>query len=421
MSTTASPSSSVLIAAVLRAEVAAARLEAACAAEPGLGNLWRNEAAAVEAVRSVGMEDVRVSESDLLRRIADDFTNDVDARGAEVAAGILRVLRVPRDFFDDPFVAIRRIEGATGIAEWRETAGDFVFESASVTEEEAQEIAAAGQGPTPILGALRGAARYGVLTDRLNPVAERLIFMAIEGALRRTRLRSGRTARDDDLALLSGKIEASWVSLPATALTRSGFGLWSPASFAGLAQVLERLAEHLEAEIGAFARLRHWERRARDHADSRPGQSHFPQLVELIHRRPVLTSAIIAEDLSVTRRTALNLIAEAEALDLLRNITGRRSARIWATPMMAERMSIGGRRGASGPVRAGPSPATPSEAGRRPGALPRTPDERRVAREEAQAAMDRAMEDFDAVLGEADAILSRMQLGAKPGGRGGLS
>lgn len=402
---------------LLRAEVAAARIEAACAASPGLGNLWRNEAAAVEAVRSVGMEDVKVSETDLLRRIADDLTTDVDARGAEVAGNILRVLRAPRDFFSDPHASIRRIEATTGNAEWFPDEGEIRFESGAITEEEARDIAKAGQGPTPLIAAMRGAAYYGVLTDRRNPVAERLVFTAIESARRATRVRRGLGERDDDLALLSGRINADWVCMPASALTRFGFRIWSPASLSGITELLARLADSLEAEIGSFARLRHWADRAAAHAAGLHGKSRFQDLIDLLQRRPVLTSSMVTDDLGVTRRTALNLIAEAEGLDLLRLITARQRYRIWATPMMAERMRITGLRNTSAYA---PPAAGKPRALEQPGEMhPLTPEERRAAREDAMERMDQAMTEFDAILGQADAILARMDLSRKSGAQKG--
>ena len=64
--------------------------------------------------------------------------------------------------------------------------------------------------------------------------------------------------------------------------------------------------------------------------------------------RPIFTSALVADELGVTRRTALNLIAELEGQGLVRNLLPRRAARFWATASLAERLRVDPRRAKAG-------------------------------------------------------------------------
>ena len=73
----------------MRAEVLAARLEAMARAEPEVGNLWCSEIALAEAVASTGLEGIRISEGDLLPRIAQNGSQDADPTGAELALSLI--------------------------------------------------------------------------------------------------------------------------------------------------------------------------------------------------------------------------------------------------------------------------------------------------------------------------------------------
>jgi len=50
-----------------------------------VGNLWRSEIVLAEAVASAGFEGIRISEGDLLPRIALNGSQDADPTGAELA------------------------------------------------------------------------------------------------------------------------------------------------------------------------------------------------------------------------------------------------------------------------------------------------------------------------------------------------
>lgn len=103
-------------------------------------------------------------------------------------------------------------------------------------------------GDMPILTAARAAAGYAALSQRANPIVERLVFMSMEGSLR------GRAAKrigsEEVLQGLSGRIDAYWVSAPALALSHRRFLPWSPGSETGLMDLGTGLASVFEAEVG---------------------------------------------------------------------------------------------------------------------------------------------------------------------------
>lgn len=55
----------------------------------------------------------------------------------------------------------------------------------------------------------------------------------------------------------------------------------------------------------------------------------------------VMSSALLAETIGVPIRTALTLLDEITDLGLLQEITGRRTARIWAEPSLGGRHAVG--------------------------------------------------------------------------------
>jgi len=54
----------------------------------------------------------------------------------------------------------------------------------------------------------------------------------------------------------------------------------------------------------------------------------------------VLSSALLAETIGVSIRTALTLLDEMTELGLLKEMTGRRTARIWAVPSLGGRLAV---------------------------------------------------------------------------------
>ena len=98
-------------------------------------------------------------------------------------------------------------------------------------------------GPTfRYLGGWRAAASYAFRSRRSSPVAERLVFMAVEGAARHLQglspdRRVGRDELDEKAGGLLMLVVAAWIVPPSVSLTRTGFRVWSPMT--GLATFLE--------------------------------------------------------------------------------------------------------------------------------------------------------------------------------------
>lgn len=381
----------------MRAEVLAARLEATARAEPEVGNLWRSEIALAEAVASTGLEGIRISEGDLLPRVALNGSQDADPTGSELALSLIRVLKSPGDPLRDPVATVRRFEMAAGTGMGPGVDPDEEPEGHRLSDAEIESIFA-GLEPEemPILGAARAAAAFAALSERANPVIERLVFMSVESSLRGHAARW--TGPEDVLRGLSGRVNADWVSPPALALSHQQFLPWSPGSEKGLMDLGAGLARVFHAEVGRFALSRDWLRRGREAAEGRGGRSRLGDVVLAFANAPVLSSALLADQIGVTVKTALLSLDELTSLGLLQEITRRRTARIWAVP------GVGARLAARPPRRAGVQERTatpPAEV--RATARQRSWEERDADHQ----AMERAFADLDAVLGRAKLILGR--------------
>ncbi|MGR3594611.1 MAG: hypothetical protein ACU0B9_19940 [Limimaricola soesokkakensis] len=322
----------------MRAEVLTARLEAMARAEPEVGNLWRSEIALAEAVASTGLEGIRISEGDLLPRIAQNGSQDADPTCAELALSLIRVLKAPGDPLARPVQAVRRFERAAGTGMGPGVGPDDEPEGQRLDDAEIEGLfAELRPGDMPILSAARAAAGYAALSQRTNPIVERLIFMATESSLRGRAAR--RTGPEDVLRGLSGRVDAQWVSPPALALSHRSFLPWLPGSEAGLMTLGTNLARVFEAEVGRFALSRDWLRRGEEAAQGRGGRSRMADAVQAFGTAPVLSSALLAETIGVSIRTALTLLGEMTDFGLLKEITGRRTARIWAVPSLGARLA----------------------------------------------------------------------------------
>ena len=379
----------------LRVEVLAARLEAMARAEPEVGNLWRSELALAEAVASTGLEGVRISEGDLLPRVAQNGSQDADPSGAELALSLIRVLKAPGDPLARSVQTVRRFELAAGTGRGPGVDPHEEFQGHRLEDDKIEGLfAGLATGDMPILTAARAAAGYAALSQRANPIVERLIFVSVDSSLRG---RAGKgTGPEDVLRGLSGRVDAHWISPPALALSHRQFRPWSPGGETGLMDLGAGLAKVLEAEIGRFALSRDWLRRGREATQGRGGRSRMVDTVHAFGTAPVLSSALLAETIGVSIRTALTMLDELTDLGLLKEITGRRTARIWAVPSLGGRLAA---RRFRRTRRQGHAVMPPTEM--REAARSRSRDQR----EASARAMERAFTDLETALGKASALL----------------
>ena len=375
---------------LLRIEVLAARIEAFGRADPDAGNLWRSEMAVAEAVASVALEGRRVTEADLLPRVAGGDTGRGDSVSGELALGLIRALKAPGDPVARPVEAMERLTRRIGGLP--EPGREGAAERGAVTPEAlAPALAALRPGDPPLLAALRVSAAFAHASGRANPMVERALFMAVEGACRRAAPGPGGAVayEEDPMRGLSGRVDADWVATPALALSVDRYRPWSPGSVAGVADLLAGLGTVLGREIGRIGLARDWLRRARACGEGRHGRSRLNDAAQAFASAPCLTSALLADRIGVTPRGATNLIDALVEEGLLREITRRRTARIWSVPGLAERLAARPRRPAvtARPPPPAAGPAADPQAGR--------------------AALNRAFDELDAALGRADALLGR--------------
>lgn len=388
---------------ILGAEIMAARIEAALDADPVIAAHWRAEAAIAEAVASIGLEDVRISEPDLLVRIADSRSAGTDSRAAEDALSVLRFLRAPGDPGTEPKAVLDRISDLSrreDMAAWNPDEG------LNLSEDEAASIFSHCEGRMPLIEALRAAALYGAISERMSPVGERLVFVAAEHLSRQRAAARPASLSDNDDVLhgLGGRISARWIGLPSIGLASGQFRIWSPLNPKGARDILDGINASLIRDIGRLGRLRDWQRRGREAGAGRHGRSRLPDAIAMIGIEPVITSGLLSQKLGITQRGAINLIDDLVALGLLREMTRRRAARIWTTPELAARLGARAERQVQRPrpPRITIAPGSHSD-DTHPAPVARN------LREEGEASMRRAMSEFDEALAEASSILARIK------------
>ncbi|WP_373946811.1 helix-turn-helix domain-containing protein [Paracoccus marcusii] len=335
-------------------------------------------------------------------RLTSSTAMEEDARAAEMALKVLTVIRRPGDPFGEPVAALRRIEAAaTPIGQTRD-------EGDRLEDAELPLVVEAGRAwsHVPILAGWRAAASYAFRSRRSSPVAERLVFMAVEGAARHLQglspdKRVGRDELDERAGGLLMPAAAGWIVPPSVSLTRTGFRVWSPMT--GLATFLEAATRSLSHDLGHLGTLRHELARLSAMTSSAHGRSRLGDLIAHLRTQPVISSAMVMDHLGVTRRTALSLIGELVDAGCLSNLTARSTSRFWALPSLAARM---GHAGGAGAVRGGAlagreEPSGPSERLKPIGALERM----NGGRDEGQ--LDRIMADLDAAMSGLDDVVRR--------------
>ena len=192
------------------------------------------ETSLLEAAASVGLEGDRISTHGMVLRLTSVTAMEEGARAVEMALKVLPVVRRPGDPFNAPVAALRRIEAAAAPIGQTRDEGDRLGDA------ELPLVVEAGRtwSHVPILAGWRAAANYASRSRRSSSVAERLVFMAVEGAARHLQgLSPNQTAGRDEL-----DERARGLLMPAAAgwivpLARNRFRVWSPTT--GLVAFLE--------------------------------------------------------------------------------------------------------------------------------------------------------------------------------------
>lgn len=321
---------------ILAAETAAARIEGALNADENLSRLWRTEAALLEAAASVGLEGERISPAGMVMRLIRASAMEEETRAAEMARRVLAVAKRPGDILRAPVETIKRIEAAAAPVGSPRNSEDILEDA------ELELVVGASEGwlDMPILAGWRAAAAYAHRSRRQSPAAERLIFLAVEGGARGLgRLFPAQSveASDGEMDEVLVSAEASWIVAPALAMTRTGFRIWSPLT--GMADFMEAAGESLRYDLGQLSSLRRELAQLGMAASGARGSSRMADLVDYLQVQPVVNSAMVVENLGVTRKTALSLLDDLEKSGCLINFTSRRVSRFWSLPSLARRMT----------------------------------------------------------------------------------
>ncbi len=379
----------------LGVEVSAARIEAALALDPEIATQWRSEIGVAEAVASVGLEDVRISETDLLVRVSENTGEGIEARAVEDALAILRFIKSPGDAAarpDEVFDRIDRLAMRGGESE------------GAVPGQELAPLFDHCRGRSPILEAVRVASGYAWATNRRSPVAERMVFMAAEHTSRGSR--PAAPLRDTDLRGLGGTVRAGWICPPSVALSRGHFRIWSPSSPDMVRDLMEGIDKVLSQEIGRIISIRRWQDKATELGNGRHGRSRLSDAARAFGLEPFMTSRILADRIGVTQRGALNILKDMVENGILVELTRRRAARIWATPGLAS-MLMAGKVRSSMAVR---SMSTEKENVSGLKNAPQCSGTQFAAgslKDRSKLSIERAMSEFENVLDQVDEILAK--------------
>ena len=384
---------------LLSTETQAARVEGILLADPALAGLWRMETSLLEAAASVGLEGERISTQGMVLRLTSGTAMEEDPRAVEMALKVLSVIRRPGDPFGAPVAVLRRIEAAAAPIGQTRDEGDRLEDA------ELPLVMEAGRtwSHAPIMAGWRAAASYAFRSRRSSPVAERLVFMAVEGAARHLRGLSpsqiaGRDDSDERAGGLLMPAVAGWIVPPSVSLTRYGFRIWSPMT--GLETFLEAATRSLSYELGHLGTLRHELSRLSGMTSSAHGRSRLVDLISFLKTQPVISSAMVMDHLGVTRRTALSLIGELVDAGCLINLTARRASRFWALPSLAARMGPAGGAGAlSGRM-------SQRRETQREHSEPRDRLDQ-VREERDEGSLDRIMADLDVAMSRVDDVVRR--------------
>ncbi|MEP3668211.1 MAG: helix-turn-helix domain-containing protein, partial [Roseibium sp.] len=128
------------------------------------------------------------------------------------------------------------------------------------------------------------------------------------------------------------------IVMPATATARAGRIVWSPLRLGSVTDLAEALAHGISYDLGHIGLLRAQVANLRKAGEGRHGKSRIGDLADWLMTHPVITSGSVMKGLGLSRRGALDMIATLEAEGMLKQVTYRKTARIWATTSLADRL-----------------------------------------------------------------------------------
>ena len=384
---------------LLNLEARSARMSAVLDARPDLGVAWRRMAAVCESCASLSMEDVPVPEHDILAPVLQTSLVTAEPQAARTAGRVHTLLLRPGDIISEPSEVIRRALDEVRLTSLvdEEDGGRVALPSpderadlAAAIDDLSGKVPSMLTGPEPVT--FRLIAFCGLLRARLPepfPIAERVLFMAAESAMRRREI-LGRGLVGTRTADADHRVDAQWTLMPSSALSRNGFRAWSPLSDTGISTLADRLDAALSHHAGSLGQLQKWSERV-DGFTGRNRKSRRSGLARLCRDLPVMNADCVMRKLDVSRRTALTLIDDAVEQGILRLVAPRRSYRIWATAPMADMMT----HRPSRPDRPVRPEADPAPSGPRTGPFDWTSDDALVA---ASSQLDDAIERADRIL-----------------------
>jgi hypothetical protein len=323
---------------LLDLETKAARISATLDLRPDLAAIWRQCVAFSEAGANLSLEDIHVSEVDILSVVLGDTIMDGDTQSARIAETVYRTILSPGYILSDPGYVFDRAHQAGrmsslvdidkgGRASFPQTTNDPEWtEARELFVRGAPRLLRAG-GPIS-LKSISVASLMSEISPERHPIAERLIMMSSESFLRQD------LSLRDPLAVttfkeLSAPRHAYWTLAPAMSLTTGAFRSWSPATVKGQSDLINGLSRSLSREAGRIGEINSWMTKLKAEFGTGSGKSNKPAFAEFMFANPIFDSASVQRALKVSDKTARNLTAEAQKKGLIAELSARRAYRIW--------------------------------------------------------------------------------------------
>jgi hypothetical protein len=332
---------------LLDLETKSARISAVLDLRPNLANVWRQMIAFSEAGANLALEDISVSESDILGSLLGDAIPFADPQAVAISSAVHKAILSPGHILSDPGLVFDRAHragrisslvdfGQGGRASYPKTDQDDGWK-------EAREFFVTGvpkilraKGAIS-LKSLSVAALLADISPERHPIAERIIFMASEGCLRQDLMLKDPIVTPSYRDLPSSAY-AHWSFLPAISLSQGVFRAWSPGTPRGQGEVIKRLSSTLKREAGRIGYIHDWMRRSERDFVGQNKRSRRTGLVKLAFASPILDAKSVSRALDCTERAARTLLSDAADQDILRPLTTRSTYRIWGVPALHELM-----------------------------------------------------------------------------------
>lgn len=291
-----------------------------------------------EAAANLSLEDVPVTELDLLSVIIGDLVTESDGQAARISESVYRTLISPGYMLSDPGYVFDRAHRAGRFSSLVDSNKGGRVSYPDVANDpdwiEARELFVRGApkllrtgGPIS-LKAVSVASLLSQIAPERHPIAERIVMMSAESFLRQD-LAMRDPITSSAYRPIGNPRHAYWTFTPAMGLSVGAFRAWSPSTTKGQTELIEGLTRSISREAGRIGEIHSWMATAQRDFSSPSGKSKKRDFLGMMFSTPIFDSATVQKVLRVSDKTARNLVSEATGIGLLSELSSRRTYRIW--------------------------------------------------------------------------------------------